>query len=144
MMQGWPTDFSLRVWFPASTKFSSTDSTTGATPPSNQTSSRDSHLTSQTDTTSNSSKADTVRIPILRPLIAKCLQDKAVGSVDKNLYKDATSLSRIVSNLPGWRDKQFDVTGFKLDLDQGDDLEQGLKVVVWPATLTKQDFIKDG
>lgn len=136
MIQGWPADFTLCVWFPASTKFLSTDSISGATPPSNQHSSRDSHLTSKSDTTSKHVKDDTIRTPSLRPPIVNCLQD--------NASRDVTSLAGKVSKLPGWRDKQFDVIGFKLGLDQKHDLEQGLKVVVWPATLTKQDFIKEG
>ena len=44
----------------------------------------------------------------------------------------------------GWQEKQVDVVGFNLCLDQLGSLEERLKLVAWSADLSKWDFVKQG
>ncbi len=44
----------------------------------------------------------------------------------------------------GWQERQLDVVGLHLCLEESASLEERLKTVVWPADLKKWDFIKQG
>ncbi len=52
--------------------------------------------------------------------------------------------TRLARRTEGWQERQLDVVGLHLCLDESASLEERLKTVVWPGDLSKWDFIKQG
>ncbi len=110
MSQGWPSDYSLRLWFPASSKSIYIPSTASLENPQ-----------------TNSTKTET-----------EVLNQNTLA------FRKKVKATSLVGRADGWQEKQLDLVGLHLQLIDTSELEKRLNTVIWPAGLSKWDFVKQG